>query len=270
MNSECALTLKLSLLDTDVWREVKVPGNLTLAKLHKVIQTTFAWEDGHLHEFRSGREKVRETTEVGSLLPRKGSKFGYLYDFGDCWEVEVKRQGDEPLGPEPLPRCTGGQLAGPPEDCGGTGGYHELVQVKAKKRPDAADADLLEWAGDWDPLAFDLDEVNRKLARQFKTKAAKTPPAGQFTEKQGQYLAFIFWSTRINRQPPAQTDIQRFFGVTGPAVASMIATLESQGLLQRDAGKARSIKVLVDESKLPPLQEPGTPMIPVGRTWVRL
>ena len=40
------------------------------------------------------------------------------------------------------------------------------------------------------------------------------PAAPRFTEKQGQYLAFIWAYMQINRQPPAERDMQRYFGVT--------------------------------------------------------
>ena len=38
-----------------------------------------------------------------------------------------------------------------------------------------------------------------------------SPPSPRFTEKQGQYLAFIHTYTLLNRQPPAEADFQRFF-----------------------------------------------------------
>ena len=75
----------------------------------------------------------------------------------------------------------------------------------------------------------------------------------EFTTKQGQYLAFIYHYTRVNRRPPAQTDIQMFFGVSPPSVHNMILTLERKGLLARTPGKARSIEVLVDRDELPHL-----------------
>jgi hypothetical protein len=37
-----------------------------------------------------------------------------------------------------------------------------------------------------------------------------------FTAKQGQYLAFIDAYTRVNHRPPAEWEMQRFFGVTPP------------------------------------------------------
>ena len=46
-------------------------------------------------------------------------------------------------------------------------------------------------------------------------RAAESAP--QFTQKQGQYLAFIDAYTLVNGRPPAQADIQRFFRVTPPS-----------------------------------------------------
>ena len=48
--------LKITILDTKppIWRRVAVPGDVTLAKLHKIIQIVIGWTDSHLHEFRRG------------------------------------------------------------------------------------------------------------------------------------------------------------------------------------------------------------------------
>ena len=78
--------------------------------------------------------------------------------------------------------------------------------------------------------------------------------APPFTEKQGQYLAFIYAYGRIFRHPPAEADIQRHFGVTPPTVHQMILTLERAGLISRQPGVARSIKLLVRPEDLPILR----------------
>ena len=79
-------------------------------------------------------------------------------------------------------------------------------------------------------------------------------PGAQFTDKQGQYLAFIHLYTKLNRQPPAEADIQRYFRVTPPTVHNMIITLEKNGLIRRQPGRARTIEVLVPPSELPDLR----------------
>ena len=76
----------------------------------------------------------------------------------------------------------------------------------------------------------------------------------RFTDTQGQYLAFIYAYTKVNRRPPAEADIQGFFSVTPPSVHSMVLTLERLGLITRQPGRARSIQVLVPPDELPLLE----------------
>src|SRR5208283_711068 len=86
-----------------------------------------------------------------------------------------------------------------------------------------------------------------------------------FTPKQGQYLAFIDAYARLHRRPPAEADMQRYFGVTPPSVHQMILTLERAGLIRRRPGVPRSIEVLVLPEHLPILQaqtQPVTTSVP--------
>jgi DNA-binding MarR family transcriptional regulator len=85
-------------------------------------------------------------------------------------------------------------------------------------------------------------------------------PLPDFTDKQGQYLAFIYTYDLLNRRPPAEADIQRFFGVTAPTVHQMIRQLERLGLIRRTPRQARSIEVLVPAEHLPRLQPITTPV----------
>jgi len=82
--------------------------------------------------------------------------------------------------------------------------------------------------------------------------SAPLPPS--FTEKQGQYLAFIWAYTRLSRRPPAEADMQRHFQVTPPSVHQMILTLERQGLIRRQPGVPRSIEILLAPETLPVLR----------------
>jgi DNA-binding MarR family transcriptional regulator len=75
-----------------------------------------------------------------------------------------------------------------------------------------------------------------------------------FTDKQGQYLAFIHAYTLVMGQSPAEADMQRFFAVTPPSVHQMVLTLERLGLISRKPGVARSIGSLLDPDTLPKLQ----------------
>jgi Mn-dependent DtxR family transcriptional regulator len=74
-----------------------------------------------------------------------------------------------------------------------------------------------------------------------------------FTEKQGQYLAFIHAYTKLNRRPPAEADMQAYFGVTPPTVHQMVVELEKRALIRRQPGQPRSIALLVPADAIPPL-----------------
>jgi DNA-binding MarR family transcriptional regulator len=85
---------------------------------------------------------------------------------------------------------------------------------------------------------------------------APPTPSGQarYTPKQGQYLAFIHYYTKIHGIPPAESEMQRYFRVSAPAVHQMICTLERSGLIERVPGRARTIRVLVPRGELPDLE----------------
>jgi len=76
----------------------------------------------------------------------------------------------------------------------------------------------------------------------------------RMTEKQGQYLSFISQYIKINGRSPAESDIQRYFGVTPPTVHQMVIKLETLGLISRKPGVARSIQLLVFPDDIPELK----------------
>ncbi|HKP55706.1 MAG TPA: helix-turn-helix domain-containing protein [Polyangiales bacterium] len=76
----------------------------------------------------------------------------------------------------------------------------------------------------------------------------------EFTELQGQYLAFIHAYTKLNGRPPAEADLQRYFEVTPPSVHRMVVELEHRGLIRRQPGQARSIEILLAPERLPALK----------------
>lgn len=85
------------------------------------------------------------------------------------------------------------------------------------------------------------------------------PDRPRFTEKQGQYLAFIWNYGLINGRSPAERDMQRFFAVSAPSVHHMVLTLERAQLILRQPGLARTIELLVEPDSLPRLR-PAQPV----------
>ena len=76
----------------------------------------------------------------------------------------------------------------------------------------------------------------------------------KWSEKQGQYLAFIYNYTKIHGRSPAEAEMQRYFKVTPPTVHQMILKLEENGLISRMAGQARSIRLLVPNDDISQLK----------------
>ncbi len=85
-----------------------------------------------------------------------------------------------------------------------------------------------------------------------KKKIKKT--RGKYTPKQGQYLAFIYYFTKLNGVPPAEADMQSYFKTSPPTVHNMILKLEEKGFIQRKPKTPRSIKLLLPRSELPDLE----------------
>jgi Mn-dependent DtxR family transcriptional regulator len=75
-----------------------------------------------------------------------------------------------------------------------------------------------------------------------------------YTRKQGQYLAFIYYYTKINGRAPSEADLRAYFRVTAPSVHAMILTLAANALLERVPGLARSLRLLISRDHLPDLE----------------
>jgi Plasmid pRiA4b ORF-3-like protein len=164
-----------------IWRRLEVPADISLARLHTVIQIAFGWHDSHLHVFETPYgnfgtadpdlgHRAEEPVTLEQVAPAVNNKLRYTYDFGDDWEhdilVEKTLDRDETA---TYPRCTGGRRAAPPEDCGGTWGYADLVEV-LNDPADPEHHDRLEWLGldhaaDFDPDRFDAETVTQALSR---------------------------------------------------------------------------------------------------------
>jgi repressor LexA len=78
--------------------------------------------------------------------------------------------------------------------------------------------------------------------------------AGDYTRRQGQFLAFIYYYTKVNGRPPAEADMQRYFQVSPPSVHQMVVTLERRGSIARVPGQGRSIRLLLPREHLPDLE----------------
>jgi hypothetical protein len=170
-----------------IWRELSVPGDYTLGELHWIIQIAFGWENDHMHSFTvKSTEYGMTDTDLGfeeddniineddvclsDLNLRTRQKFSYMYDFGDSWEHEITVSKTIPAGNDEksaLPRCLGGERAGPLEDSGGIWGYENMLEIL--KDPTRKDyEEIHEWLGDFDPEYFDIEDINANLENYFE------------------------------------------------------------------------------------------------------
>ena len=154
-----------------VWREFTVARDVTLPEVHTILQILFEWETSHLFNFEVGKLRYGEDAEGGELdyfdveigeIAENAKKMTYRYDFGDDWEVLLKlTKTDESDGD--LIWLSGGEGAGPLEDCGGIDRHNEIVAaLQGGKR---LDPELREWIPeDYDPERFDLQAMRKELA----------------------------------------------------------------------------------------------------------
>ena len=170
--------VKITLLDTNppIWRTVLVPDTIILDDFHEVIQDVMGWMDCHLHQFIAHEKSYGLLDEefdfdfemedeskysLSHLLTKEKETLIYEYDFGDCWRHKVLLEKILPYDAKLiLPVCIKGKRACPPEDCGGTSGYEELLEIISdQKNPEYEE--VLEWIGeDFDPEEFDINEVH--------------------------------------------------------------------------------------------------------------
>ena len=189
------LRVRLKDIKPSIWRELSVPSDTRLDRLHAAIQAAMPWSNSHLHTYFVGAriltvpypayddedlEDERKVT-LAEVAPVKGAKFVYEYDSGDCWRHEVRVKGIDPLAPgaSRTMACLGGARACPPDDCGGSFGYEDLVnalRAQNHKRHKELSGWLTSYRaqlatydarfeGPWDPEAFDLEAANKAVGK---------------------------------------------------------------------------------------------------------
>lgn len=183
--------LKITLRDTrpPIWRRLRVRSDVTLLKLHTILQFVMGWMDGHMHQFVA-KDKVYGRVDpefpesenekkvlLSQVLIKPKDSLVNDYDFGDGWEHTVVLE--QVLAAAPggkYPYVVDGKRACPPEDCGGTGGYGRLLEVLGDPKH-SEHAEMVEWVGgSFDPEAFDVGEINLGFHAGWYLPAAADSP----------------------------------------------------------------------------------------------
>ncbi|MCF8316913.1 MAG: plasmid pRiA4b ORF-3 family protein [Ignavibacteriales bacterium] len=166
-----------------IWRRILVPSNYSFWDLHVAIQDSMGWLDCHLHSFSIKDPITKIEVEIGipneeydafgrNILADHKIKISkyfnesnlsarYEYDFGDSWIHTVKFEKIlQAAVDEKYPKCIAGQLACPPEDCGGIGGYYNLLSVLSGPKNEEYN-EMIEWlGGEFNPEIFDPKSVS--------------------------------------------------------------------------------------------------------------
>ena len=178
---EYHVRIKLNNIDLKIWREVKVPSNITLQALAEMLLEVMGWMMEHLYQFRfkgqyyCSKEQIENSMfpmedndfskyALSDLLTEKGVRMKLEYDFGDSWEHDVWVKGirEYDKGEKPSITFVNGHGECPPEDCGGVWGYAELLELTKKKKLTAEERERLEWYEmskefDFDPDYCDIE-----------------------------------------------------------------------------------------------------------------
>ncbi|MBA3946686.1 MAG: plasmid pRiA4b ORF-3 family protein [Herpetosiphonaceae bacterium] len=109
-----------------IWRRLLIRGDTTLATLHTILQTAFAWEDEHLYEFRiygrtfgsGANASSSRTHQLAAFHLRRNERVQYTYNFYANWVHELRIEAIRPVDPHQIyPWCCGGARAAPTEEC---------------------------------------------------------------------------------------------------------------------------------------------------------
>ena len=161
------LRLELEQIEPVIWRIVRVPGDLRLAALHGVLQSSLmGWHEPlHAHGFEL-RGRSDEDRTVGQALALCPSGFTYLYDVDGGWRVRITRApGVWRLVSKAPIACLDGYLAGPCDDSGGPKrDTRRFLPRRWGRRPRLSAAAMERLGRNFDPEAFDRTAINRELA----------------------------------------------------------------------------------------------------------
>jgi len=172
--------VRLSEIEPPIWRTIELAGMSTLEELHFAIQVAMGWTNSHLHQFKiddvaygmadvDGAEDMELDDERQVRLEdvaEEGDSFVYEYDFGDSWEHEVTVKKVRTVSKYPWARCTAGARACPPEDCGGVGGYQNLLRILADPKHEEH-RETVQWSDNFKPERFSLPKGGRDLRHEM-------------------------------------------------------------------------------------------------------
>jgi hypothetical protein len=182
--------IKLIVLDIRpaIWRRILLRSDVTLVRLHKIIQALMGWYAYHLYQYKivgrihaPPREDDAEYGEGESVRIKMSTIFArgidnmlYEYDFGDGWQVSIQLEGELPASAQKWDAIAiDGARRGPPEDSGGPYGYQRMLDV-VRERTEEEYKEFRQWLGKgFDSEEFDLAQLNQILAESSESSYEK-------------------------------------------------------------------------------------------------
>jgi hypothetical protein len=175
------LQLKLTVKNVrpEIWRKLLVSSDITLEKLHSILQTLMGWKSVHLYAFVINKKQYSPPNEVddigkknliqtklSTILRKSSEPFTYEYDFGDGWEIEVHIEAKlDGLQQNQPAECTEGSRHGPVEDSGGSRGYMEMAKIYNNPQHKRY-LEIQKFIGpDFNAENFDLETTNEMLRK---------------------------------------------------------------------------------------------------------
>ena len=173
------IQFRLSVKDVkpEIWRKLLVSSDITLEKLHTILQVLMGWKNRHLYAFVVNEKRYSPPnedddtaksrliqTKLSTLFDERIEAITYEYDFGDGWEIELRTEtSNDDLLQDQAARCIEGSRHGPAEDTGGSRGYMEKAKIYGN-RQHRRYLEVRKLIGpNFDPEAFDLAQTNEKL-----------------------------------------------------------------------------------------------------------
>ncbi|MCD4817868.1 MAG: plasmid pRiA4b ORF-3 family protein [Candidatus Cloacimonetes bacterium] len=176
--SKALFQLKVTLVGSKppIWRRLIVKDNIRLDQLHSVLQVSMGWFNCHLHQYIVGDSYIgvpepdydldmidERNFYLYDLVSNPKDFFIYEYDFGDNWGHKIILEKILPVDFSTTPKVIKGKKACPPEDCGGTWGYSELLEALQDPKHEEYES-MLDWVGeDFNPDELDIERINRYL-----------------------------------------------------------------------------------------------------------
>jgi hypothetical protein len=173
------IQFRLSVKDVkpEIWRKVLVSSDITLERLHTILQVLMGWKNRHLYAFVVNEKRYSPPnedddvpksrlikTKLSTLFHARIEAITYEYDFGDGWEIELQSEARNNDLPQDLAaRCIEGSRHGPAEDTGGSRGYMEKAMIYGNPQHRRY-LEVRKLIGpNFDPEAFDLAQTNEML-----------------------------------------------------------------------------------------------------------